>query len=121
MGIVTAGAGNYAKNIPKVKKVLDKLPKMKNIFSKKAPELEKKKAGVVPVVPIDEDKIVKICNGNKAVLHSILKNLYTLSYEFMKRSVDFSTTILSFFATAAICLAQSSIYFKSAAIPFPKP
>ena len=36
-------------------------------------------------------------------------------------SVDFSTTILSFLATCAIFLEQSSTYLKSAAIPFPSP
>ena len=35
--------------------------------------------------------------------------------------VDFSTMILLFLATLAICRAQSSICFKSAAIPFPVP
>ena len=36
-------------------------------------------------------------------------------------NVDFSTTILSVVATSAMFLAQSSTYFKSAAIPFPLP
>ena len=36
-------------------------------------------------------------------------------------SVDFSTTILSSFATFAILRAQSSTYFRSAACPFPLP
>ena len=36
-------------------------------------------------------------------------------------NVDFSTIILSVFDILAICLAQSSTYFKSAAIPLPWP
>ena len=36
-------------------------------------------------------------------------------------NVDFSTTILSCLDTLAICRAHNSMYFKSAAIPFPFP
>tara|TARA_B110000093_G_scaffold150520_1_gene164514 strand:- start:814 stop:1011 length:198 start_codon:yes stop_codon:yes gene_type:complete len=35
--------------------------------------------------------------------------------------VNFSITILSVIDTLAICLAHNSMYFKSAAIPFPIP
>ena len=76
IGILSAGAGSYIKNIPKIKKVLDKLPKLKDIITKKTPEIEKGKAEAI--APLDKNKKPKTDLGYYGKL---TKKLSVLSKE----------------------------------------
>ena len=57
----------------------------------------------------------------KLIPRLVLSNIFLMDSAVFTGKVDFSTTILSDFATLAICRAHCSTYLRSDAIPLPAP